>query len=347
MSMTACDNDGETLTMPRPDDVTIEGPDNEIVLDADKKETLVLTLNWNANGELTLSNPQVAIADEVVTNTIMFSTSNTFDEVRETYVPDKQYYYIYTATELNEIATGLGITPGERGELYVMVRTNFANNIEPKYSNILTLYVTPYLEKAANQVLYLSGHDDATSGSWHFNNYIRLYDDATLSYAGGVVFASKWGYKVYNTAGDWHDCYTGVSGSTAESGTLEYDGKNNIPAPENGLYILDVSIGALKYSTIAVNKVSYSGLNDDWSITDMEATETPGVYTAVVTKKANTPYGVKILINGSWKIYFGGNGNPGELCYKHEGFVGDNDLANGTYILTVDLVNTTYSYTEQ
>ena len=74
----------------------------------------------------------------------------------------------------------------------------------------------------------------------------------------------------------------------------------------------------------------------------MTATETPGVYTAIVEKIAETPWGVKILINESWDVCFGGG--DGQLIYGQDGFDGDNELANGSYLLTVDLVNSTYSY---
>jgi hypothetical protein len=76
----------------------------------------------------------------------------------------------------------------------------------------------------------------------------------------------------------------------------------------------------------------------------MQATSTPGVYQATVEKTANTPWGVKVLINGSWDLAFGGG--SGVLRLYKDGFDGDNDLANGTYTLTVDLCKGTYSYSK-
>lgn len=102
----------------------------------------------------------------------------------------------------------------------------------------------------------------------------------------------------------------------------------------------------MKYKLYPVSKVSYTGLNDDWSLTEMQATETPGVYTATVTKSANTPWGVKIIINENWDLFFGGNGTPGELVLFHDGFEGDNELENGTYTLTADLAKGTYTYSK-
>jgi hypothetical protein len=134
-----------------------------------------------------------------------------------------------------------------------------------------------------------------------------------------------------------------ADGGTGLEGKLVFQGESNITAPDAGLYVFDVSLSALSYRLIAVTSVSYAGLNDDWTPAAMEATATPGVYQATVEKTANTPWGVKILINDNWDLAFGGG--SGTLRLYQDGFDGDNDLANGSYILTVDLCKATYSYT--
>ncbi|MDE6467438.1 MAG: DUF5114 domain-containing protein, partial [Muribaculaceae bacterium] len=139
--------------------------------------------------------------------------------------------------------------------------------------------------------------------------------------------------------------YTMVAGGSPFEGKLEFQGKDNIAASDAGIYLLDVSLGWLSYKVTKVNNVSYTGLNDDWTFHAMTASaDDPCVFTAEVEKTANTPWGVKICINESWDLFFGGNGTPGELCYGKDGFEGDNDFENGTLILTVDLARGTYSY---
>ena len=93
-----------------------------------------------------------------------------------------------------------------------------------------------------------------------------------------------------------------------------------------------------------VTSVSYTGLNDNWGVTAMTATETPGVYTATVDVTAGTPWGVKILINDSWDDYWFGTRSDGTLTWK----VKDNGDpvgidGNGTYTLTVDICHGTYT----
>lgn len=194
--------------------------------------------------------------------------------------------------------------------------------------------------------LYFSGVVD-----WNgFDDYISLYDESTKSYGGAHWIASEWGYRAYPKA-EWDVAYKGAEGATPLSGSLilaESGNDGNIPQPENGLYVMDFNMSALTYTLTEVNKVTFTGLNDDWSEhTMIQSTDNPEVFTGEFIKTANTPWGVKVLINGDWGLFFGGG--AGKLKLGHSdattGFDGDNDLTIGeTYILTVDLGKQTYSY---
>lgn len=551
LALASCDKDGDMLTINPGENVAVEVSAQDIVLDFENLNALALTLNWGENGNLVLSNPAVALPDGVLSNSIEIALNDNFDSPVATNVAAGSYSYQFTVAELNTVMSRLGVPGGQRSEVFVRIKSTVGKNIEPTYSNVLSLFVTPYkidytsafilnkqqemtdntlaspeedgvyrgfvgvsgwenwylkdatgaiwgnsasrgtfaiassasgeefwnmwypgtpgcyfttvntneqwwsalsipaltvagdiegtmefnwkqcvwtlavdvpagsknitisglgtlydmstgdssssltqtvalagtpddlrysetastitvdvptsgaqvmtlsrvaplqwkVEFGAGSVepvepvrdlLYLSGHDDGVSGSWHFNNYLRLYNEDELAYAGAVYFSSLLGYKLYKEADNWDDAWGLGDEGDATSGNLAFGSSNNIPAPDAGLYILNVGLDALTYETTAVNSVSYAGLNDDWSVKPMSATDTAGVFSAVVEKTANTPWGVKILINESWSVFFGG-GN-GTLLYGHDGFDGDNDLANGTYLLTVDLVNGTYSY---
>lgn len=198
----------------------------------------------------------------------------------------------------------------------------------------------------AEPYLYFSGVVD-----WNgFDDYISLYDESTKSYGGAHWIASEWGYRAYPKA-EWDVAYKGAEGATPLSGSLilaESGNDGNIPQPENGLYVMDFNMSALTYTLTEVNKVTFTGLNDDWSEhTMIQSTDNPEVFTGEFIKTANTPWGVKVLINGDWGLFFGGG--AGKLKLGHSdattGFDGDNDLTIGeTYILTVDLGKQTYSY---
>ena len=78
----------------------------------------------------------------------------------------------------------------------------------------------------------------------------------------------------------------------------------------------------------------------------MTATDSPCVFTAEMTKTANTPWGVKILLNDSWELFFGGNGTRASLRSTATASKATTTSPEGTVIiLTVDLAKGTYSYT--
>lgn len=197
----------------------------------------------------------------------------------------------------------------------------------------------------AAEKLFISGLDDGLNdGDWTFERFLTLYNEDNMQYAAVQEIHSLWGYKFYTEADNW-DSQIGFGEGNGLSGTLVTGGSNNIPSPVEGYagrYVLNVSLSAMTYELTEVNTVSYAGLNNDW--TPVEMTWVEGcIYEAEVQKTAETPWGVKILINVSWEVFFGGGG--GTLRYGQDGFDGDNDLENGTYILRVDLANATYSYT--
>lgn len=199
-------------------------------------------------------------------------------------------------------------------------------------------------EPEAEPRLYFSGVIN-----WDgFDDYISLYDESTLSYGGAHWIDSEWGYRAYPQP-DWGTAYKGADGAAPLSGSLvlaESDG--NIPAPEKGLYVMDFKMKELTYQLTKIETVTFTGLNDDWSEhTMVQSEDNPEVFTAEFVKEKETPWGVKVLINNDWSLFFGG-GN-GNLVLGHSdataGFDGDNALTVGeTYILRVDFGTQTYSY---
>nr|MCR5002840.1 DUF5114 domain-containing protein [Bacteroidales bacterium] len=84
--------------------------------------------------------------------------------------------------------------------------------------------------------LYMSGIDDGISGSWTFDNYLVLYDEDHLSYAGCCNVNSLWGYMYYAEKDNWDSKY-GMETGDAASGTLVKGGGSNVTAPAAGMYL--------------------------------------------------------------------------------------------------------------
>lgn len=550
-TLSSCDKDGDTIYTNGAPDAELEGSATEIVLDVNKLDALVMTVYWNENGDISLSDPRVEAPDHANSNVLQMASDADFSNVVEETMAGGVYQRQFTCRELNNLVSRLGMEGGVEAPLYVRIKSSLGANLTPKYSNTLVYSVTPYLidmtvgfvldasqndtgrtlaspesngiysgfigagswenwwlregnntvwgndgvtgtafvmgnnttgldvwnfwypgmsgcyytvvnttinewsalyiselklggditgdmvyDRKANHWTYTfnatagtvsvtltgagkqynaaTGTDDAAAadtpaafsgsadnlefgqtaspvtlsipangettitldlndplkwtlkaeaggsgpvvvvppmiylsgvyGEWNFDYYLKLYNEDNMTYGGALPVNSEWGYKIYTEAENWDNFYSMVAGGTGFEGKLEANGDNNIAAPEPGFYLFDVSLSGLTYKVTPITSVSYTGLNDDWSLSPMTATEIPGVYTAEIEKTANTPWGVKIILNENWDLFFGGNGTPGELVLYRDGFEGDNDLPNGKHKLTVDLTKGTYSY---
>jgi CheY-specific phosphatase CheX len=193
------------------------------------------------------------------------------------------------------------------------------------------------------ETLYLPGIDDGITGEWTFNNSLHLYDEETMSYAGVVNVNSLWGYNINIEKDNWDDAYFLGEGD-AYTGTLSFKEGDNLPSPDPGLYLFDVSLNALSYNLISVGTEIYvSGLDDIWDFSKvLTATDEPGVFSGEVTFEAASPWGFQIHLNDSWNNFYGGA--DGQLIYKGASITDDAELTPGTYTLNVDLINNTYEF---
>lgn len=192
-------------------------------------------------------------------------------------------------------------------------------------------------------ILYVLGNDN----EYKYDQWIRLSDEDNKTYTGAVVIKNcEWGYYFSKELNDW----TPINQDPETSDNKLVVKGNNIPAPAEGLYVVSASLGWMSYwyemDGAAITSVSYTGLNDNWGTTEMTATETPGVYTAQVTITGDTPWGMQILINGSWDNWFGTR-SDGTLTWKAK----DNGNpvgidGNGIYTLTVDICHGTYTFSK-
>jgi hypothetical protein len=195
------------------------------------------------------------------------------------------------------------------------------------------------------QELYVSGIDDGITGGWTFDNYLSLYKEDNLSYAGVFNVNSVYGYSLYTEKDNWDDKYALGEGDE-HGGTLVFQGGNNIPAPAPDVYLLDVSLQALTYSLMALdNEIYVAGLNDDWSTFIPLTKQSAGVYSGSIHITQASEYGFQLqLINQGWDHKFGGEG--GKLYYQGNNITDDARLSSGTYTLTVDLINKSYNINE-
>jgi len=197
-------------------------------------------------------------------------------------------------------------------------------------------------EPTAAASLWAVGIDDGTTGGWNFDQQLFLTDEDALRYVGLCNVNSLWGYRLYTEKDVW-DNYYALNSGDALNGTLLKGSENNLPAPDAGLYLIDVGLNALSYALTAVQSVQITGINDDWNLTQMtQSTDDPCVFTAQVSVSASTPWGFKVLLNENWDTYFGGT--SGAMVYQGENIPFDDGLIGSTITVSVDFRNNSISF---
>lgn len=346
MWLVACNDDMDRVYMLPEDPVTLGGATQDVVLSEETPEALALTVYWSGDGRIQLSDDRLQAPVNAASITIQLADNDVFADCTEVNVPQGRFMYQFFSEEFNKLVKDMGYPAGISSPLWIRVRSTLAANMTPMLSNVLKVNVTPYESASSADLLYFSG-----LVTWDgFDDFLTLYDKSTMSYGGAHWIDSEWGYRVY-TEPDWNAAYKAADGAEPLKGGLVFaDSDGNVPAPEKGLYVMDFNMKDLSYKLTKVESVSFTGLNDDWSVRPMtQSADNPEVFTAEVEKTAETPWGVKVLINESWGLFFGRGEKQGTLYLGFtdatSGFEGDNEFEIGqTLILTVDLGNQTYTY---
>ncbi|MBR1872449.1 MAG: DUF5114 domain-containing protein [Bacteroidales bacterium] len=157
--------------------------------------------------------------------------------------------------------------------------------------------------------LYAVGVNDGwTNADWDFENYLILSNESKKEYTGVCNINSKWGYRFYTEKDNWSGFYGWTEGDWA-SGKLEADKDSNVPAPEVGLYLMQVSLDALTYSNSTFESVQIAGVGKDdgesWELVDMASTDVAGVYETAIDVAGKTAWGFKIYLDEDWDKSFG------------------------------------------
>lgn len=259
-------------------------------------------------------------------------------------------YNSMTGTDDNAaISTAVGFGQGDNSLTFGTEATDIVVNVSATGEVTLTLDLADPLawtcsiseggapeEPTAAQQLYCVGIDDGLNGgNWTFDQSIPLVNEDELTYAGAVNINSLWGYRLYTEKDNWTGYY-GMASGDAAAGTLVAETESNIPGPTAGLYVLEASLSAMSYKTTAISSVQITGINDDWSLTSMTATEEAGVYTADIAVTASTPWGYKILLNEDWSTYFGGTADKMVYC-SSDNIPFDDSYIGSTVHVTVNL----------
>lgn len=185
----SCMKDGEMLKVTPPGEPADFGASaSEITLSQSDGDNLMLSLFWNAGALPQVSDPTVALPDNLTDMTLQASASNDFATVHETWLEPEATDIQFTGTELSQLMMKLGFSDDQPHDVYFRLAIKMGTSYI--YSDVITLKITPYAVETG--IMHIVDKNDLTA----ILATLRTKDEASGLYEGFAV-----------TTGGWYNCF--------------------------------------------------------------------------------------------------------------------------------------------
>ncbi|MCA1744443.1 MAG: DUF5114 domain-containing protein [Bacteroidales bacterium] len=141
LAVWSCEKEGDLIIVSGFENSQLSSNVTDIILTADNQETAVLAFSWTES-TLSLSDGTMKAPASIPSVIIEASTSVDFENV--TTISPSANPHIMTGLTLNTLAKNLQMIPGESASLYFRANAALGKNTEPKYSEVISVAVTPY-----------------------------------------------------------------------------------------------------------------------------------------------------------------------------------------------------------
>jgi starch-binding outer membrane protein SusE/F len=331
LAFAACDEDGTD---------TVLRPQGAVALTA-SKDAVVLSLETAAETAVVLhrTDADYGFAAAVTYTLELDKKADNFASPR-TLVLDTARDITLTVTQLNDMVLAEELQAMEAGEVVVRIRSDVSTFVEPRYSNTLTLTVTPYVSEPPYLTVYLVG--PAAEYAWDASKatpVFRKADDAFAYTYTGYLNAGD--LKVLGYQGLWAPMW-GLNGSDVVFREKESDpDPSGFPVGSAGYYTFTLDLLRMRYSLDSFDEasaadygsVSIAGDFSSWTLIPMTNTAVnPHIWTLDYTFEADAPF--KFVADG-WAAQWGTAGIDQKL-YGTAVPAGNDDkieVAAGSYTL--------------
>lgn len=348
----SCQKDGEMLTVSLPGtDMDFSIDRTEIDLGTLSDTDLALTLMWNPDAVTPqISNPDVAMADDIVSLSFQMSVDEGFSSVYETSLDASAGVRQLTASEFSQMVLRLGIS--EQTVVYMRLAVSLSDNTGTSYSMSVAVTVIPLNVDMSVMTIVsnMSGNAGETIATIHST------DASPDVYEGFVVFSQGW-YNFYACQADgtrWGN--DGVAGTPYMISDDVETQWNCWSAEPSGCMYIYVDTGNRQWRQVYLPAVTVSGGATD---TDMRFSTGGGSWTGTfTTTEANATVtfsgtgrqydittGTDAGVAPSEEIQFGLTLNADNTFTYSEGASGAGYTVAeaGTYTVTIDVLNGTWS----
>lgn len=250
LSSASCSTDADLISSSGAQAVELDGS-GDVVLDKNHKPDLALTLYWTDNSRLSTSDERVQAPAGTTANTLQFAGTEDFSSPVEVLTKAGSTSLQYTVEALNTLAGRLGLAGDTPSPLYIRMKSVLANNLDPVYSNVYRIQVTPYRIDMSRAFILASDRTDTGR---------RLSSPESDGIYRGFVGAAGW-YNWWLQEGDgtlWGNVGDDGGGKAFAAGSGETHWNFWFPGP-SGCYYTVVNTPRQEWSALYIPSLSVSG----------------------------------------------------------------------------------------
>ena len=269
----SCEKDGDKLIVTEPGAPSdFSASSTEIVLSSDGVDALALSLFWNAGALPEVSDPTVALPDDLTELSIQFSATEDFASYTEMYLEADQTSLQFTGGELSQLLMKLGMTEVQQYSIYVRLAVKMGGKYT--YGDVLVLKITPYaVETGWMQIVSKTDVTDVLA---------TLYcKDATPALFEGFAVPT----------GGWYNCFFIAADGTQWGCNADWTAFSLVANSENNCWFAEPSGCQYVYADTAnelwwhVN-VPTVNVNIDGTPVELKYSKSAGGYSGTITTSA-------------------------------------------------------------
>lgn len=273
---TSCDKDGEMLKVTEPGAPSdFSASPTEVVLTSDGTDVLALSLVWTAGALPEVSDPTIALPDDLTEESIQFSSTEDFASYSEIFLEKGQTSLQFTGGELSKLLMKFGMTEVQQYSLYTRLAVKMGTKYT--YGTTMVIKVTPYaVETGWMQIVSKTDVTDVLA---------TLYcKDATPTLFEGFAVPS----------GGWYNCFFIAADGTQWGCNADWTAFSLVANSENNCWFAEPSGCQYVYADTAnelwwhVN-VPTVNVNIDGAPVELKYSKSAGGYSGTITtSSANT-----------------------------------------------------------
>ena len=190
----SCEKDGEKLIVTPPGTPSdFSASSYDITLSSAGVSALALTLVWTEGAAASVSDPTVALPDDLVSRAVQFSATEDFAQYAEVSVDKDKPSLQFTGNELSLLMVKLGLTEVQKYSVYVRLATTMGKTAA--YSETLVIGITPYAVETGYMNIVDKNNKETILAT------LRCKDATPSLFEGFAVTPSGW-YNCFFVAAD-------------------------------------------------------------------------------------------------------------------------------------------------